>query len=113
MSDFSQELKEEAKAKRDIAEAQQGIWDAVKKGWPEFFVEPPLQELTSGTCHKLTQQQIDNGVRALVLACNLSGGSVGDVQLYDLLNVYLRDCETARGINEVVRQANRPAAKGR
>lgn len=107
MSDFSQEFKEHAKAKRDIAEAQLDIWDALRKGWPEFFANPPSQELTSGTCHKLTRQQVDMGVRAFVLACNLSGGSVGDVQLYELLQTYLQNPEERQKLNSVVRQSNK------
>ncbi|SKC49147.1 hypothetical protein [Paraburkholderia hospita] len=104
MSDFSQERKEHAKAKRAIDEAQLDIWDAVKKGWPEFYVEPPSQELTSGTCDSLTREQIDMGVKALVLSCNLSGGSAGDVQLYELLQTYLQNPDARQKLNSVVRQ---------
>ncbi|SOE81011.1 hypothetical protein SAMN05446927_4265 [Caballeronia arationis] len=111
MSDFSQELKEHAKSRRDIAEAQLDIWRAVKKGWPEFVVKPPSQELTPGTCDLLTRQQIDMGVHAFVLACNLSGGSVGDVQIYDLLTAYLQDHVARTAINEAVTEASRPLVK--
>lgn len=101
---YVDEQKDEAYAKRNISTAQWAIWDAVKKGWPEFFVEPPLQELVSGTCHALTRQQVDMGVKALVLACNLSGGSAGDVQLYELLQTYLQNHEARQHINSIVRQ---------
>lgn len=109
MMSLAQELKEHAIERQIIAHAQQQIWDAVEKGWPEFFVEPPRHELHSGACHKLTRQQIDNGVRAFVLACNLSGGSVGTLQLYELLNLYLGDPTARDAINDSVLQWKTPA----
>ncbi|MDH6149316.1 hypothetical protein OKW46_003241 [Paraburkholderia sp. WSM4179] len=101
---YVDERSEETLARQNILAAQQAIWTAVKEGWPEFYVEPPKHELTSGTCDRLTLQQIDAGVRAFILACNLSGGSVGDVQLYELLHAYLQSPEARQRINHVVQE---------
>ncbi|WP_449412068.1 hypothetical protein [Pandoraea soli] len=97
--------------KRAIEQAQAMILKGIKRGWPEFYVEPPAQELTSGACHNLTRQQIDNGVRALVLTCNLSGGSAGDVQLYELLQTYLRNPAARHELNDVVQSAKKRLPK--
>ena len=103
---LAQELKEYAQERRNIQDAQQQIWDALNKGWPEFFVEPPQQKVTSGTCQTLTRQQIDNGVRVFVLACNLSGGSVGVVQLYELLRAYLQNSQARESMNDIAQASN-------
>jgi hypothetical protein len=46
--------------------------------------------------------QIDNAVRIAVMALHLSGGSVGEINLYQLLQTYLLDEEKRRAINRVV-----------
>jgi hypothetical protein len=42
------------------------------------------------------------GVKALSLTCNLSGGSVGTIQLYDLLQTYLLNPAARDEINHLV-----------
>lgn len=102
----SKSYKEHAQAKRDIAQAQREIHTAVKKAWPSFYEEPPRDEVGSAHCHKLSHLQIGVGVRALVLACNLYGGSMGDMDLYRLMQVYFRDQVARHRINEIVKQSH-------
>lgn len=66
------------------------------------YVQPSACVIRSDQYKKLTRHQIDQAVIAFVLAANISGGSVGDVDLYKLFRAYLLD-ESARGkINYVV-----------
>ncbi|PWF44005.1 hypothetical protein [Massilia glaciei] len=70
----------------------------------ESYVAPPNETVTCGSYRMLDRFQCDQGVVALVLACNLSGGSVNDVDLYKLVRTYLWD-ECARAeINAVVKR---------
>jgi hypothetical protein len=99
---WTQNQKDAFEAKRTLDKAQTAILNALKLPWPALYVEPPKKEISSADGHKLTRRQTDNGVRALVLVCNLRGGSTGDIQLYDLLDKYLRDPEARAEINRVV-----------
>jgi len=47
--------------------------------------------------------EINQGVRILATAFNLTGGSVGDFNLYKLLQVYFREPEKREKINEILR----------
>ncbi|WAL81855.1 hypothetical protein OYT13_18805 [Pandoraea sp. XJJ-1] len=95
--------------KRAIEQAQAMILNGIKRGWPEFYVEPPAKEVTATQFASLSDRQIDNAVRALVLACNLSGGSTGNVQLYELLRTYLHNPLARVKINDVVSEAGKQA----
>lgn len=66
------------------------------------YVEPPKQVVTSAAYNTLNRHQIDQGVIALVHACNLSGGSMGDMNLYKLMRTYLRSPDARAEINGVV-----------
>lgn len=67
--------------------------------------EVPPQEVVDGNeYHKLTRLQSDQGVVALVLACNLSGGSIGDMDLYKLVGTYLWSEQARAAINDVVKR---------
>jgi hypothetical protein len=90
------------KAKANYAYAQEKLWKAVELAYPAFPVSPPKKDVMFDECHKLSRVQVDTGVRAFVMACNLYGGSMGDVQLYRLLNAYLRDPAMRAHVNEVV-----------
>jgi len=68
------------------------------------YVEPPKKIVTSGNYKKLSRHQIDQGVIAFVHACNLSGGSVGDLDFYKLARCYLWNEEARSKINDVVVQ---------
>jgi len=102
---LTQNQKDAAQAKRDLAKAQTAILKAIEFAWPALYVDPPKTEVGSNDGHKLSRRQTDNGVRALMLACNLTGGSVGPIQLYDLMAVYFQDPEARAEINRVVRCA--------
>ncbi len=102
---------EHAQAKRNIARAQQEILSALQKAWPCFYQEPPTDEVSSDKCYELTHLQIDMGVRAMGLACNLRGGSTGDVDLYQLLRAYFWGRDARRRINEIVKESLAPERK--
>ncbi|ASV99009.1 hypothetical protein [Paraburkholderia aromaticivorans] len=90
------------KAKANYAYAQEKLWKAVEQAYPIFAVTPPKKEVMFDECHKLSRVQIDTGVRAFAMACNLYGGSMGEVQLYRLLQIYLKDPAARARINEVI-----------
>ncbi|WP_137910659.1 hypothetical protein [Ralstonia sp. 3PA37C10] len=99
---------EHAQKKRDIAQAQQEIQAAVQRAWPCFYEKPMKKEVGSGSCHKLSHLQIGMGVRALALACNLQGGSTGDIDLYQLLRAYFWDQNARERINGIVKESQDP-----
>lgn len=66
------------------------------------YVQPSRDVIRSDQYAKLTRLQIDQAVIAFVLAANISGGSVGSVDLYKLARVYLWDEEGREKINYVV-----------
>ena len=82
------------------------ISDAMKifRG-PESYVKQHKERVFSDGYDKLSRHQIDQGVIALVLECNLSGGSVsGGVDLYKLVRTYLWDPQARSEMNAVVRR---------
>ncbi len=83
--------------------------DLIVKALREHFAcEPGLPEFTKKRIpatkyHKeLTRNGIEAGVAVLVLINNMAGGSVGDINLYTLLNCYLLDPEYRAKINKVL-----------
>lgn len=84
--------------------AQAIISDALKifrgSGW---FVKQNKKSVCSDSYDKLSREQLDQGVVALVLECNLSGGSVIDMDLYKLIRTYLWSPEARTEINGVVK----------
>jgi len=93
---------EHSQAKRNIAQAKRKILSALETTWPDFYQDPPGEEVSSDSCRKLSHLQIGMGVRAMVLACNLRGGSTGDVDIYRLMQAYLWDWDARQKINEIV-----------
>lgn len=74
-------------------------------GW---YVEPPRTRVQFDQMHRLDRRQIDQGVIALKLACNLEGGSIGDdINLYKLVNNYLRHADAREKINRIVDDCER------
>jgi hypothetical protein len=63
---------------------------------------PPAKPLTSDTVDTLTHQQVVQGVTALLMQCNITSGSVADIDLYKLNSVYLRDHSARKAINEIL-----------
>jgi len=82
--------------------AQNRVREAIAE-YCEGEVLPAVREYDSGSVHLLSQQEVDNGVVALLLQCGVNHGSAGDVDLYRLVGAYLRDPEARREINEVLR----------
>jgi hypothetical protein len=66
------------------------------------YVDPPKKVVKFDKYKKLSRHQVDQGVIALVHACNLSGGSVLDMDLYKLVRTYLWSQEARDAINNVV-----------
>ncbi len=66
------------------------------------YVNPPTQVVDYENYENLTREQCDQGVIALVHACNLSGGSVMDMDLYKLIRIYLWHPNARAEINAVV-----------
>jgi len=64
---------------------------------------PPKKQLSSGSVHELSHQQVIQGVSAMLLQCNISAGSAGDIDLYKLNSLYLRDLEVRQALNEVLK----------
>lgn len=67
------------------------------------YVEQHVDVVDHASYKKLSRDQIDQGVIALVFECNLSGGSVMDMDLYKLLRTYLWSPEARAEINAVVK----------
>lgn len=63
---------------------------------------PPKHQLNSGTVHELSHMQVVQGVTVLLLQCNIASGSAGDVDLYNVNSLYLRDPEIRQAINEAL-----------
>jgi hypothetical protein len=63
----------------------------------------PIEVLNSGRYGELSHQQIRIAVVAMLLVCNLSAGSAGDIDLYKVLNLYLKDPSTRAEINAVLK----------
>src|SRR5438309_2222670 len=66
------------------------------------YVEPQKQVVKSDNYRQISRLQFDQGVIALVHACNLSGGSIDDVDLYKLIRSYMWYPEARAEINDVV-----------
>jgi hypothetical protein len=85
-------------------EAQASIHNAMKKFRADSYVKQPTDRVGLNEYDKLSRLQIDQGVVALVLECNLSGGSVGDIDLYTLIRNYLWHPEARTEINAIVKR---------
>ncbi|WP_250866180.1 hypothetical protein [Caballeronia sp. INSB1] len=67
---------------------------------------PPSQkQLNSGSVHEISHQQVVQGVTALLLQCNIASGSAGDIELYKLISLYLRNQKVRLAINGVLKDA--------
>lgn len=86
-------------------QARRQILDALSTYRDEWMVEMPTEEVTSGQYATLSRQQIDNGVIAMRIALNLTGASIGNVDLYELVRIYLWDEESRGRINEIVKRS--------
>lgn len=85
-------------------ETQVEIQSAVKRfrNALGMYEAPPTDVIDSGSYDLLSRAQIDQGVVALVLQLNLSGGSVSDMDLYKIVRAYLWDEAAREAINEIV-----------
>lgn len=83
-------------------QCQATINSALKNYRGDSYVEPPTKVIKSDSYEKLSRQQSDQGVIAFVHACKLSGGSVGNMDLYKLMRTYLWHPEARADINAIV-----------
>ncbi|MFZ6733635.1 hypothetical protein ACO0LG_17040 [Undibacterium sp. Ji42W] len=83
------------------------ICAALKEYRQESYIEPPVERIGHGDYCELSRHQIDQGVIALVHACNLTAGSVGDVDLYKLIRFYLQDDEARDQMNLIIMQTKK------
>lgn len=84
------------------AQAQGLIAQALEVFRGESYVEQPKKVISSERYDDLSREQLDQSVIALVVHSNLSGGSVGDMNLYKLIRTYLRNPTARSEINAVV-----------
>lgn len=80
---------------------------AMKNYRGESYVEPPKTTVCIDDYRRLSRFQSDQGVIALVHATNLSGGSMGDMDLYKLVRTYLWDEKARAAINDVVKRSEK------
>lgn len=59
-------------------------------------------QISSLDANKIDANDINNGVILFTDFLNLSGGSIGNIDLYKLLQVYLGDEEKRKKINEII-----------
>ncbi len=90
-------------------EKQKKARDLIYKALCEYYEsEPDIPEFQDnripfGKYHEeLTRRGIDAGVTALVLINNMSGGSVDNVDLYQLLQRYLLNKDDRKQINLII-----------
>lgn len=84
------------------AQARSLIAQGMKLFREESYVKQPKKVISSGNYGDLTREQIIQGVVTFVVHCNLSGGSVGTMNLYKLLESYFRDDAARTEMNAVV-----------
>lgn len=82
--------------------AREIIADAMKLFRGASYVKQPKNVISSGNYGNLSREQIVQGIVAFVVHCNLSGGSVGAMNLYKLIEAYLWDAQAQAEINAVV-----------
>lgn len=80
------------------------IADAMRIFRGPSYVKQPKKIVSSASYRDLSREQIDQGVVALVVHCNLSGGSVDDMNLYKLVKAYLWHPHARTEINAVMRR---------
>lgn len=85
--------------------ARSQMLEALSAYREDWMTEMPKEEITFGRYATLNRDQIDNAVVGMRLLLNLSGASMGNVDLYELVRVYLWDEEARELMNEVVRQS--------
>lgn len=73
-------------------------------GDDKVYITERKHGVTSSDAHKkLSVKEINMGVVLFTLLCDLSGGSVGNINLYALLQEYLLDIDKRKRINEIVK----------
>ena len=90
---------------------EQKARDLIFKALQEFHnCAPEIPEFTADRIpsekydKELTRKGIDAGIVALLLTNNMSGGSVGNVDLYSLLHHYLLNKESRKQINLILQK---------
>lgn len=78
------------------------IADAIKIFRGPSYVKQSKKAIGSSAYDKLRRDQLNQGVIAMVLHCNLTGGSILDVDLYKLMRTYLWSTQARTEINAVM-----------
>jgi hypothetical protein len=78
------------------------IADAMKIFRGPSYVKQPKKVISSASYNDLSRHQLDQGVIAMVVHCNLTGGPILDVNLYKLMRTYLWSTQARTEINAVV-----------
>lgn len=71
-------------------------------GKPTFNTFPNV--LSTDEFSQMKINDINRAVKVLVKVLNLNGGSNSDVDLYELMQVYLKNSEQRQKINELVKE---------
>lgn len=82
--------------------AVRGINQALRDRRGGEYVQPSAKVIRSDQYMRLSRLQIDQAVIAFVLAANISGGSVGNMDLYTLARAYLWNEEMREKVNSVM-----------
>lgn len=82
--------------------AREMMEDAMKVAQGPSYVSQPHDVISFENYNDLSREQIDQSVVAFVVHCNLSGGSVGDMNLYKLIRTYLWSPQARAEMNVVV-----------
>ncbi len=91
-------------------EARRLVIEALRGYLGSPHLEAPKGESTFSVCEihkKLDEEDVLNGVVAFLLFTNLGAGSVGDIDLYELLKAYLLDLDKRRKLNAVLQDQNK------
>lgn len=83
---------------------QASIHIAMKELVGDTYDEQSKDTILYGEYSKINRLQLVQGIRALLLECNIEHGSSCDVDLYKLLPAYLWNEEARAEINAVIKR---------
>lgn len=76
-----------------LSNLQAQIIDELSRTCSAYYTKPAYETINSIMSPKLTREQIDIGVKAFSIACNLAEDSRGDTKFRQLLYWYLLEFE--------------------
>ncbi|WP_299761352.1 hypothetical protein [uncultured Dokdonia sp.] len=99
MRDYSEEQQNVHNALIDLLNKQSLYRDEKGKG----RCKKRSKSINSSDLSKLSINEINLTVKVIVDFLNLTGGSIGDYNLYELLQSYLLDTDKRKAINEIIK----------